>query len=473
MRVAVIGSGYVGSVTATCLASIGHEVACVDVDEDRIAAFGRGQIPFYEPGLEELISASGNRLTFGSDLHRAVENAQIVFVAVGTPPCADGQPDLRQIFEATEGIADSAAAGAVLVIKSTVPVGTGAEVERRLRERRGQVHLSVASNPEFLREGSAISDFLHPDRIVIGVEDAKAETALRKLYRPLIAARVPLLVTGRIEAELSKYAANGMLAMKIAFINEIADLCERVGADVGEVSHAVGMDSRIGSAFLQAGPGYGGSCFPKDTRALAHLGRSNGSALTLIEAAIESNRSRVETLIDRVVQSAGSLTGRQVAVLGLAFKPNTDDVRESPALALLAGLRKHGAMVHACDPKAGETAKRVIPDLVFFEDPYEACKRADVTIIVTDWELFRSLDLRRLRDAMGGDLLVDFRNQYDPAEAAANGLRYISIGRRKGSAASADPVVLSRAALRPPWYDGHERISAEVHAASAKTRSLS
>jgi len=379
---------------------------------------------------------------------------------------------LRDLFDAIEGIADSAAAGTVVVIKSTVPVGTGAEAERRICERSGPGRISIASNPEFLREGSAISDFLHPDRIVIGVEDATAENALRRLYRPLVTARVPLLVTGRVEAELTKYAANGMLAMKIAFINEIADLCERVGADVRDIARAVGMDSRIGSAFLQAGPGYGGSCFPKDTRALAHLGRSKGSALTLIEAAIASNCHRVESLAGRITSVAGNLRGRQVALLGLAFKPNTDDVRESPALALLTGLRKSGAVVRACDPKAAASAKRAVPDLVCFADPYEACKRADITVIITDWELFRSLDLRRVRDAMAGDLLVDFRNQFDPAEVAAKGLRYVSVGSRTARADSAGAASRQFGSSGPAWREARDGLVTDLHAASTKTASL-
>jgi UDPglucose 6-dehydrogenase len=429
-KVAVIGTGYVGLVAAACLAALGHDVVSIDVDEDKIDALKAGRAPFYEPGLDDLIRRAKPRLAFTTDLREAAFSAQVVLVAVGTPPLESGRPDLGHVMRAAEELGPWLSPDTVVAIKSTAPVGTACGVEAVLRVRCAHDRFSVASNPEFLREGSAIGDFVHADRIVIGVADARAETALRRLYRPLTSANVPLLVTGRTDAELIKYAANGFLAIKVAFINEIADLCERLGGDVDDVARAIGMDKRIGEAFLKAGPGYGGSCFPKDTRALADLARRNAAPSRLVEAAIESNGRRVAALIERVLEAAGgSVCGKRVALLGLAFKPNTDDIRESPALALVGALLGEGALVRAYDPKAMHAARRAVPGLTCADDPYAACRSADIAIVMTDWPIFRSIDLDRLRSEMSGDLVLDFRNVFPAADLAARGFRGVGIGR--------------------------------------------
>lgn len=460
MRVAVIGTGYVGLVTGTCLAALGHKVACVDIDPERVATLRRGMAPFYEPGLEALMQRVTTRLSFTSDIVAAATYAEVILLAVGTPSMGGGT-DLSQVTNAIAAINGALLPGAVVVIKSTVPAGTAAQVERMLREA-GHPN-SVASNPEFLREGTAISDFLRADRVVIGVAESHAETVLRRLYEPLTSARIPLVVTSRTNAEMIKHAANGFLAMKIAFINEVADLCERTGGDVDDVARALGLDVRIGGHFLRAGPGYGGSCFPKDTHAFAELGRQHGAPLRLIEAAMASNQARREGLGARVAGAIGrDVTGLRIAILGLAFKPNTDDMRESPALPLIRDLQAAGAVLCACDPRAVACASRIFPGLACFEDPYRACEGADAAVIVTDWEAFRLLDLGRLRSMMSGNLLVDFRNQFDPSEAAKSGLRYVSIGRpsvEPSQAAETGGAVVGVSPRRRPAAVWQERIA--------------
>jgi UDPglucose 6-dehydrogenase len=446
MRVAVVGVGYVGLVTGTCLALLGHRVTCVDTDCAKIAALRRGEVPIYEPDLADSIRRSAARLDFTTDFASAVRSAEIIFIAVGTPARADGEPDMQHFTAAIEEIARCLAPRAMVAIKSTVPIGTAAAARKLLSERTGRSDVSVASNPEFLREGTAVADFLKADRIVIGVADSRAETALRALYRPLTQRGVPLVVTGCENAELTKYAANGFLAMKVAFINEIADLCERFGGDVAEIARAVGMDSRIGAAFLQAGPGYGGSCFPKDTRALAATARDHGSPLELVETAVRSNDRRIATLADRIMAAWGSdIRERVIALLGLAFKDGTDDIRQSPAVGLLRDLQARGAVLRAYDPRAMANAREGIRNVVWCDDPYDACTGADIAVIATDWTAFRKIDRRRLGEVMAGRLLVDFRNLFRPEDIKDSGLRYVSVGRPVVDDAAEAPLGLVQA----------------------------
>jgi len=433
MRLAMIGSGYVGLVSGACLADFGHTVVCIDKDGDKIERLNRGEIPIYEPGLDELVTRNTRegRLSFSTDLAAGVADADAVFIAVGTPSRrGDGQADLSYVYAAAEEIGAALRRFTVVVTKSTVPVGTGDEVERIIRSVRPEADFAVASNPEFLREGAAISDFKRPDRIVIGVEDERARAVMSEIYRPLFLNAAPILFTGRRTAELTKYAANAFLAMKITFINEMADLCEAVGADVQEVAKGIGLDNRIGSKFLHAGPGYGGSCFPKDTRALVETARQYDARTRIIEAVVNINEERKGAMAGKVLRvCGGSLEGKTIAVLGLTFKPNTDDMREAPSLSLIAQLRRYGANIRAFDPVGMEQAAPLLDGVVFAKDPYDCATQADALVIVTEWDAFRALDLGRLGGLMKSRVLVDLRNIYRPDEAARHGFRYEGVGR--------------------------------------------
>ena len=432
MRIAMIGTGYVGLVSGACFADFGHEVCCIDKDEAKIDGLNQGRMPIWEPGLEALVKANveRGRLTFTKELAQGVKDAEAVFIAVGTPARrGDGHADLTFVFEAVRELARVMAQGTVVVTKSTVPVGTGDRIEEILREE-GVTEVSVASNPEFLREGAAIADFKHPDRIVVGAEDGRAEEVLKEIYRPLFLNRAPILITGRRTAELTKYAANAFLAVKISFINEIADLCEAVDADVQDVARGIGLDNRIGPKFLHAGPGYGGSCFPKDTLALLQTADKAGVDQRIVRTTVEVNDDRKVAMVDRVKRAlGGELRGKAIGVLGLAFKPNTDDMREAPSIPLVNGLLAGGARVKAIDPVAREQAEKVFTSLEFSPDAYAAADGADALVIVTEWDEFRALDLDKLASAMRGKVLVDLRNVYDRDDAAEAGLSYFSVGR--------------------------------------------
>ncbi len=433
MRVAMIGSGYVGLVSGACFADFGHSVVCVDKDESKIAALARGEMPIYEPGLADLVArnAREGRLSFSTDLAAAVRAAEAVFIAVGTPSRrGDGHADLSYVYAAAREIAAALDGFSVVITKSTVPVGTGDEVERIIRETRPQADMAVVSNPEFLREGAAIRDFKLPDRIVVGASDPRAREVMTELYRPLYLNSAPILFTDRRTAELIKYAANAFLATKITFINEIADLCEKVGANIQEVARGIGLDNRIGAKFLHAGPGYGGSCFPKDTLALIKTGQDNAAPLRIVETVAAINDQRKRAMARKVSAAVGgTLRGKMVAVLGLTFKPNTDDMREAPSLALITALTDMGARIRAYDPQGMDQAKRLMPDVTYCQGPYVAAQGADVLVIVTEWEQFRALDLERLKAAMTRPILVDLRNVYRPEEMARHGFAYESIGR--------------------------------------------
>jgi UDPglucose 6-dehydrogenase len=447
MRVAMIGTGYVGLVSGACFADFGHNVTCVDKDTGKIAALDGGEIPIYEPGLPELVQTNvrEGRLSFATDLSDPVRHADIVFIAVGTPSRrGDGHADLAYVYAAAREIAPLLSGFTVVAVKSTVPVGTGDEVERILRERRPDADVAVVSNPEFLREGAAIRDFKHPDRIVIGVDDERARDAMGELYRALYLNAAPVMFTERRTAELIKYAANAFLATKITFINEVADLCEKVGADVQEVARGIGLDNRIGSKFLHAGPGFGGSCFPKDTLALMKTGQDHEAPLRLVETVVAVNDSRKRAMARKVAAAlGGNLRGRTIAVLGLTFKPNTDDIREAPATTLITALQDMGAHVRAFDPAGMEQARVVLDDVTYCEDAYSCAEGADALVIVTEWEQFRALDLDRLRAIMARPLVVDLRNIYRPGEMAKHGITYVSVGRE-----AARPIAV--AAELPP-----------------------
>ncbi|WP_232628648.1 UDP-glucose dehydrogenase family protein [Methylobacterium sp. Leaf118] len=432
MRIAMIGSGYVGLVSGACLADFGHAVTCVDKDPDKIAALEAGRMPIYEPGLDALVAENvrQGRLSFSTDLGPAVAGAEAVFIAVGTPSRrGDGFADLSYVYAAAKEIAGALTGSTVVVTKSTVPVGTGDEVERIIREARPDAEVSVASNPEFLREGAAIGDFKIPDRIVIGAEDDRAREVMQAVYRPLYLNHSPILFTGRRTAELTKYAANAFLATKITFINEIADLCERVGANVQEVARGIGLDNRIGRKFLHAGPGYGGSCFPKDTLALVKTAQDHGAPVRIVETVVSVNDQRKRAMARKVVAAAGgSVRGKTVALLGLTFKPDTDDMRDAPSLSIVAGLQDGGARVVAYDPEGIEQARPLLDGVAFAEDAYACATEADVLVIVTEWAAFRALDLARLKDLMRTPVLVDLRNIYAPSEAEKHGFRYVGVG---------------------------------------------
>ena len=437
MRVAMIGSGYVGLVSGACFADFGHVVTCIDKYIGKIDRLNRGEIPIYEPGLDRLVedNKTAGRLFFKEDASEAVRDADAVFIAVGTPSRrGDGYADLSYVYAAAEEIAQLMQGFTVVVTKSTVPVGTGDEIEAIIRRVRPDADFAVVSNPEFLREGAAISDFKRPDRVVIGTSDPRAEEVMRELYRPLSLNEAPLMFTSRRTSELIKYAANAFLAMKITFINEIADLCERLDADVQQVARGIGLDNRIGSKFLNAGPGYGGSCFPKDTLALVRTAQSAGAPLRLIETTVAVNDARKRAMATRVSAAfgadglPGSLAGKTIGVLGLAFKPNTDDMRDAPSLDIVPALQAMGATVRAFDPEAHE-ARQLLPDVQFTASPYEAVEGADAVVIITEWDQFRALDLERVKDLMKSPTLIDLRNIYKTDAMARLGFRYFSIGR--------------------------------------------
>jgi UDPglucose 6-dehydrogenase len=433
MRVAMIGTGYVGLVSGACFSEFGHHVICVDKDAAKIATLKAGRIPIYEPGLEALVAdnVKGGRLSFTTELAPAVRDADAVFIAVGTPSRrGDGHADLTYVFDAAREIAAALRGYAVVVTKSTVPVGTGGEVERIIREARPDAKFDVASNPEFLREGSAIQDFMRPDRVVVGAESEQARRVLRELYRPLFLNETPVLFTSRRTAELIKYAANSFLAAKITFINEMADLCEKVGADVHDVARGIGLDGRIGGKFLHAGPGYGGSCFPKDTLALLRTAEQYGAPLRIVQSTVEVNDARKRRMAQKVVEACGgSVAGKTIAVLGLTFKPNTDDMRDAPSLEIVPALQQAGASVRAFDPEGMAEAKKLLRDVVWCEDAYGAMEGADALVIVTEWNEFRALDLPRVKSLLRAPVLVDLRNIYKPSEMADAGFRYSSVGR--------------------------------------------
>jgi UDPglucose 6-dehydrogenase len=434
MRIAMIGTGYVGLVSGACFADFGHRVTCVDKDASKIEGLNAGVMPIWEPGLEALVKANAEhgRLSFTTDLVEGVKDAEAVFIAVGTPARrGDGHADLTYVFEAVRELAKviGAKPGTVVVTKSTVPVGTGDKIEAILKEE-GVTDVSVASNPEFLREGAAIADFKHPDRIVVGAEDKRAEDCLKEIYRPLFLNRAPILITGRRTAELTKYAANAFLAVKISFINEIADLCEAVDADVQDVARGIGLDNRIGPKFLHAGPGYGGSCFPKDTVALLQTADGAGVEQRIVATTVAVNDDRKARMVERVADAlGGDVAGKRVGILGLAFKPNTDDMREAPSIPIVNGLVERGATVAAFDPVAREQAEKVLSGIEFANDAYAAANGADALVIVTEWDEFRALDLERIAASLRGKVLVDLRNVYDRSEAEAAGLSYFGVGR--------------------------------------------
>ena len=432
MRIAMIGTGYVGLVSGACFADFGHHVTCVDKDGGKIDGLNDGKMPIWEPGLESLVrdNVERGRLTFTTDLAAGVEGAVGVFIAVGTPARrGDGHADLTFVFEAVRELAKVIAPGTVVVTKSTVPVGTGDKIEQILREE-GVTDVSVASNPEFLREGAAIADFKHPDRIVVGAENERARDILREIYRPLFLNRAPILFTGRRTAELTKYAANAFLAVKISFINEIADLCEAVDADVQDIARGIGLDNRIGPKFLHAGPGYGGSCFPKDTLALLQTADVAGVDQRIVRTTVAVNDDRKARMAQRVERAVGgNLAGKSVGVLGLAFKPNTDDMREAPSIPLINGLLERGARVSAFDPVARHQAEQVLSGVDFVDNAYAAADGADALVIVTEWDEFRALDLDKVAASMRGKILVDLRNVYDREDAEEAGLTYFGVGR--------------------------------------------
>jgi UDPglucose 6-dehydrogenase len=433
MRIAVIGTGYVGLVSGACFSEFGVTVTCVDSDKGKIARLGRGEMPIYEPGLEQLVAtnAAAGRLRFTSDLASAVDGADAVFIAVGTPSRrGDGHADLSYVFAAAEEVAAALTDYAVVVTKSTVPVGTGRQVADILRRKRPDGNFDIASNPEFLREGSAIQDFMRPDRVVIGAETERAQSVLRELYRPLSLIERPILFTSLETAELIKYAANGFLATKIAFINEIADLCEKVGADVQDVARGIGLDGRIGRLFLHAGPGFGGSCFPKDCRALVKTAQDAGAPLAIVDAVVAGNERRKTKMAERIVHAlGGSVAGKTIACLGLTFKPNTDDMRESPSLAIIPALLAGGAHVRAFDPEGVDEARKLMDGVDYCAGAYEAMEGAHALVIITEWNEFRALDLGRVKTLLKTPTVVDLRNIYKPADMAEAGFHYYSIGR--------------------------------------------
>jgi UDPglucose 6-dehydrogenase len=434
MRVAMIGTGYVGLVSGACIADFGHHVTCVDKDSTKISALNASVIPIYEPGLDEIIRSNvrQGRLSFTTELAKTLNDADAVFIAVGTPSRrGDGHADLSYVYAAAREIALALKRFTVVITKSTVPVGTGDEIDRIIRELRPDIDVVVVSNPEFLREGSAIHDFKHPDRIVVGTDDERAKAVLAEIYRPLYLNQAPIVYVGRRTAELIKYAANAFLAAKITFINEIADLCEKVGADVQEIARGIGLDNRIGPKFLHAGPGFGGSCFPKDVRALIKTARDHDVPMRILEAVETVNDTRKRAMARKVSSAfAGVLRGKTVAVLGLTFKPNTDDMREAPSIALIMALEDMGARVRAYDPVGMEQAKQILTDVTYCRSPYDCVEEADAVVIVTEWEQFRALDLEKVRDLMACPVMVDLRNIYRPEDVKSRGFSYTSIGRR-------------------------------------------
>src|SRR5215216_3448174 len=444
MRVAMIGTGYVGLVSGACFADFGHHVTCVDKDGAKIESLQRGLIPIFEPGLAELVESNSRegRLDFSTDLAAPVRDAEAVFIAVGTPSRrGDGHADLSYVYEAAREIAAEIDGFTVIITKSTVPVGTGDELERVIHQIRPNAEVAIVSNPEFLREGAAIQDFKYLYRIVVGTENVRAKDVMAALYRPLYLNAAPILYTGRRTAELIKYAANAFLATKITFINEIADLCETIGADVQEVARGIGLDNRIGPKFLHAGPGYGGSCFPKDTQALIKTAQDHAAPLRIVETVCAVNDVRKRAMARKVAAAfGGNLRTKTVALLGLTFKPNTDDMREAPAIALVTALQDMGAKVRVYDPVGMEQAKTVLTDVTYCEGPYSCAEDADALVIVTEWEQFRALDLERLKQIMACPVLIDLRNVYWPEDVARSGFFYDSIGRPSPASLAKQPV---------------------------------
>ena len=433
MRVVMIGTGYVGLVSGACFADFGHDVVCIDKDKDKISNLKKGVMPIFEPGLEALVASNvaAGRLSFDLDAGKFVADADVVFIAVGTPTRrGDGHADLTYVYGAAQELATMIDGYTVIVNKSTVPVGTGDEVEAIIRKANGQADFDVASNPEFLREGAAIDDFKRPDRIILGAESDRAIEQIRELYRPLYLNETPMVVTSRRTAELTKYAANAFLALKISFINEIADLCEKVGANVQEVSRGIGLDNRIGSKFLNAGPGYGGSCFPKDTLALSKTAQDFGAPVTIVDTVIQSNANRKKAMAKRIEAACGgNVKGKTIAILGLTFKPNTDDMRDSPSLDIIPSLQKSGAKIRAYDPEGMDEARELFEEIEYCQDAYQCMSGADIAVIVTEWNQFRALDLGRVSELLADKILIDLRNIYSVEEVQAKGLAYFSIGR--------------------------------------------
>ncbi|MCU1264829.1 MAG: UDP-glucose 6-dehydrogenase [Acidobacteria bacterium] len=432
MQIAVIGTGYVGLVTGACFAEFGVDVTCVDVDAEKIDRLGAGVMPIYEPGLEQLVAKNTNagRLRFTTDARQAIEQSLVIFLAVGTPPKDDGSPDLSFVESAARSVAQHMNGYKVIVTKSTVPIGTGERLRELIREHQtAKVNFGIVSNPEFLREGAAINDFMRPDRVVLGSRDDEAIAIMRDLYRPLYLIEAPFVVTSLEAAELTKYAANAFLATKISFINEVANLCEKIGCDVHDVARAMGMDRRIGGKFLHPGPGFGGSCFPKDTRALASVARQFGSDCLIVDSVIEVNRRQQHSMLAKIEKLVGELSGKKIAVLGLAFKPETDDMREAPSVEIIRGLREQGARVCAYDPVAMSEAEKILPGIEYAEDEYAAVKDADALVFVTEWNQFRALDMSRIRDLMKNPRIADLRNIYDPSDMRELGFAYVGVGR--------------------------------------------
>ncbi|MEO1472963.1 MAG: UDP-glucose/GDP-mannose dehydrogenase family protein [Pseudomonadota bacterium] len=433
MRVAMIGTGYVGLVSGACFADFGHTVTCVDKDSSKIESLEQGEIPIFEPGLDALVAknVAENRLFFTTDAAEAVKGADAVFIAVGTPSRrGDGHADLSYVYAAAEEIAGLMEGFTVVVTKSTVPVGTGDEVEAIIKTTRPDADFAVVSNPEFLREGAAIKDFKIPDRVVVGTDDERAREVMRELYRPLFINETPILFTARRTSELIKYAANAFLAVKITFINEMADLCEKVGANVQEVARGIGLDNRIGSKFLHAGPGYGGSCFPKDTLALTKTANDYGAPVRIVDTVVEVNAARKRAMADKVVAAmGGDVSGKTIAVLGLAFKQNTDDMRDAPSLDIIPALQAAGATIRAFDPEAMEEAAKLLENVEYCDGPYQAIENADALVFVTEWDQFRALDLDRIKETLASDIVIDLRNLYDHEYMAKKGFAYTSIGR--------------------------------------------
>ena len=435
MKICVVGSGYVGLVTGACLADFGMDVTGVDKIASKVEALSGGEVPIYEPGLRSIVrkNMAAGRLRFTTELGPAIEEARAVFIAVGTPPRPDGSADLSFIEEVARSIGRHLTDYKAIVTKSTVPTGTGQKIEKIVAEESGSSQeFAVVSNPEFLREGSAIEDFLHPDRVVIGSRDPKAIEIMLEIYSPLRVADVPFVVTDVESAELIKYASNGFLATKISFINEIAALCEAFGADVGVVAQGMGLDSRVGPKFLHPGPGFGGSCFPKDTRAVAQIAHEKGLRFRIIDAVLEANEATKVRMLEKIRNAVGDLAGKSIAVLGLSFKPDTDDIRESPALPVVEGLLKGGAKVRAYDPEAMAATRELYPDLTYCEDAYDAAEGAEALVILTEWNQFRALELDRLKGKLAQPLVIDLRNIYQPEQMAAAGFRYVSVGRPEG-----------------------------------------
>ena len=434
MKIVVVGSGYVGLVSGTCFSDFGHEVVCVDKDEKKIENLKKGIIPIYEPGLDDLVkeNVKSGRLKFSTDLKEYAGEADAIFIAVGTPTSrrGDGYADLTYVYAVAKELAPYLKKYTVIVDKSTVPVGTAKEVKRIIKETNPKADFDVASNPEFLREGAAIDDFMHPDRVVVGVENEKAEEVMREIYKPLYLIETPIVFTNLQTAELIKYAANGFLAAKISFINEIANLCEAIDANVVDLARGIGLDNRIGKKFLHAGPGYGGSCFPKDTLALCRIAQEHGSPIRIIETVIEVNAAQKARMVGKIRKAlGGSEAGKKIAFLGLTFKPETDDMRDSAALMILPVLKDKGAEIVATDPHGIEEAKKIMPEITYVSDPYEAMKDADCLVLMTEWNEYRSLNFQKIKETMRGNIFIDLRNVYEPEHIRKEGFEYFGVGR--------------------------------------------